>query len=69
MIDDGRKGIDIPYGVSPVRPVYRVCGCCGTSGRRGDGSFNVGLIVSHFFPTGDVGDIPLLIYMVEGYSD
>jgi hypothetical protein len=28
-----------------VRPVYRVCGCGGTSSRRGDGSFNVGLVV------------------------
>jgi len=43
---DWGKGIDIPDGVSPVRPVYRVCGCCGTSSRRGNGSFNVGLIVS-----------------------
>jgi len=51
---DWGKGIDIPDGVSPVRPVDRVCGCCGTSGRRGDGSFNVRLIVSYLLQQGGV---------------
>jgi len=54
------KWVDIPNGVSPVRPIYRVCGCSYGSSRRGNGSFKVGLIISPSCYEGHVGDVPLL---------